>query len=121
LIDASLSMLATQLAARAIQRSTLPTTRSLRENLFARRQGEDGRPGAGRQFAEPLRSHAPHYVYHGLVHEPGDALKAETMLAKHDENYMAREVIETPKKGRWYECTERNPHQGNRNVNWVSP
>ena len=31
------------------------------------------------------------------------------MLAKHDENYTAREVIETLKKqGRWHETSARN-------------
>ena len=36
--------------------------------------------------------------------EPGGAFKAETVLARHDENYMPREVVETLKKqGRWQE------------------
>jgi cytochrome c-type biogenesis protein CcmE len=40
------------------------------------------------------------------VLEPGGALKAETVLAKHDERYMPREVVEALKKqGRWQEGT----------------
>jgi cytochrome c-type biogenesis protein CcmE len=36
--------------------------------------------------------------------EPGGVFKAETVLAKHDENYMPREVVETLKKqGHWQE------------------
>lgn len=36
--------------------------------------------------------------------EPGDKLVADTVLAKHDERYMPREVVEALKKsGRWQE------------------
>ena len=36
--------------------------------------------------------------------EPGGTFLAETVLAKHDENYMPREVVETLKKqGHWQE------------------
>jgi cytochrome c-type biogenesis protein CcmE len=36
--------------------------------------------------------------------EPGGTFKADTVLAKHDENYMPREVVETLKKqGHWQE------------------
>jgi cytochrome c-type biogenesis protein CcmE len=36
--------------------------------------------------------------------EPGGTFKAETVLAKHDENYMPREIVETLKKqGHWQE------------------
>jgi cytochrome c-type biogenesis protein CcmE len=36
--------------------------------------------------------------------EPGGLFKADTVLAKHDENYMPREVVETLKKqGHWQE------------------
>ena len=42
-------------------------------------------------------------VAEGYV-EPGGVFKAETVLARHDENYMPREVVETLKKqGRWQE------------------
>ncbi|MGB8529964.1 MAG: cytochrome c maturation protein CcmE [Pseudolabrys sp.] len=36
--------------------------------------------------------------------EPGDTLAADTVLAKHDERYMPREVVDALKKaGRWQE------------------
>jgi cytochrome c-type biogenesis protein CcmE len=36
--------------------------------------------------------------------EPGGTFKADTVLAKHDENYMPREIVETLKKqGNWQE------------------
>jgi cytochrome c-type biogenesis protein CcmE len=36
--------------------------------------------------------------------EPGGSFKADTVLAKHDENYMPREIVETLKKqGHWQE------------------
>jgi cytochrome c-type biogenesis protein CcmE len=41
--------------------------------------------------------------------EPGGTFKADTVLAKHDENYMPREVVETLKKqGHWQESAARN-------------
>jgi cytochrome c-type biogenesis protein CcmE len=41
--------------------------------------------------------------------EPGGTFKAETVLAKHDENYMPREVVETLKKqGHWQETAAPN-------------
>ncbi len=41
--------------------------------------------------------------------EPGGTFKAETVLAKHDENYMPREVVETLKKqGNWQETAAPN-------------
>jgi cytochrome c-type biogenesis protein CcmE len=42
-------------------------------------------------------------VAEGVLEEPGE-LRAETILAKHDERYMPREVVEALKKqGRWKE------------------
>jgi cytochrome c-type biogenesis protein CcmE len=42
--------------------------------------------------------------------EPGGALAADSVLAKHDERYMPREVIDALKKtGRWQEGSEANP------------
>jgi cytochrome c-type biogenesis protein CcmE len=42
-------------------------------------------------------------VAEGVLEEPGK-LRAETILAKHDERYMPREVVEALKKqGRWQE------------------
>jgi cytochrome c-type biogenesis protein CcmE len=42
-------------------------------------------------------------VAEGVLEAPGQ-LRAETILAKHDERYMPREVVETLKKqGRWQE------------------
>ena len=41
--------------------------------------------------------------------EPGGLFKADTVLAKHDENYMPREVVETLKKqGHWQETAAPN-------------
>ena len=38
------------------------------------------------------------------VLEPSGQMRAETILAKHDERYMPREVVEALKKqGRWQE------------------
>jgi cytochrome c-type biogenesis protein CcmE len=40
------------------------------------------------------------------VLEPSDQMRADTILAKHDERYMPREVVEALKKqGRWQEGT----------------
>ncbi|MGB7257997.1 MAG: cytochrome c maturation protein CcmE [Pseudolabrys sp.] len=44
-------------------------------------------------------------VAEGTV-EPGGTVKADTVLAKHDERYMPREVVDALKKsGRWQEST----------------
>src|SRR5450631_136701 len=41
--------------------------------------------------------------------EPDGVFKAETVLAKHDENYMPREIVETLKKqGHWQETAAPN-------------
>ena len=41
--------------------------------------------------------------------EPGGTFRADTILAKHDENYMPREVVETLKKqGHWQETSAPN-------------
>jgi len=41
--------------------------------------------------------------------EPGGTFLADTVLAKHDENYMPREVVETLKKqGHWQESAAPN-------------
>ena len=40
--------------------------------------------------------------------EPGNTLLADTVLAKHDERYMPREVVDALKKsGRWQEGERR--------------
>ncbi len=42
--------------------------------------------------------------------EPGGSFKADTVLAKHDEKYMPREVVDALKKqGVWQEGTAQNP------------
>ena len=42
-------------------------------------------------------------VAEGVLESPGQ-MRAETILAKHDERYMPREVVEALKKqGRWQE------------------
>jgi cytochrome c-type biogenesis protein CcmE len=42
--------------------------------------------------------------------EPGGTFIADTVLAKHDENYMPREVVETLKKqGHWQETAAPDP------------
>ena len=44
-------------------------------------------------------------VAEGVVEGPGQ-MRAETILAKHDERYMPREVVDALKKqGRWQEGT----------------
>jgi len=41
--------------------------------------------------------------------EPGGTFKADTVLAKHDENYMPRDVVDTLKKqGHWQDGAARN-------------
>jgi len=41
--------------------------------------------------------------------EPNGTFKADTVLAKHDENYMPREVVDTLKKqGHWQEGAAKN-------------
>jgi cytochrome c-type biogenesis protein CcmE len=41
--------------------------------------------------------------------EPGGTFQADTVLAKHDENYMPREIVETLKKqGHWQESAAPN-------------
>ena len=45
--------------------------------------------------------------------EPGGTFKADTVLAKHDENYMPREIVETLKKqGHWQETGGGERHTG---------
>jgi cytochrome c-type biogenesis protein CcmE len=42
--------------------------------------------------------------------EPGGSFTAESVLAKHDENYMPREIVDTLKKqGHWQETAAPNP------------
>jgi cytochrome c-type biogenesis protein CcmE len=42
--------------------------------------------------------------------EPGGTFIADTVLAKHDENYMPREIVETLKKqGHWQETAAPDP------------
>jgi cytochrome c-type biogenesis protein CcmE len=47
------------------------------------------------------------------VMEPGGEMRAETVLAKHDENYMPREVADALKKqGVWHEGNVSKPGEG---------
>ena len=47
--------------------------------------------------------------------EPGGVFAADTVLAKHDERYMPREVVDALKKsGRWQEGEGKNPGSNSR-------
>jgi cytochrome c-type biogenesis protein CcmE len=55
--------------------------------------------------------------------EPGGTFTADTVLAKHDENYMPREVVDTLKKqGYWQEtAAPKRAGVANRKANGESP
>ena len=47
--------------------------------------------------------------------EPGGVFAADTVLAKHDERYMPREVVDALKKsGRWQEGEGKSPGSNSR-------
>ena len=76
------------------------------ENLnirFAVTDGKTDIPVTYQGIVPDLLREGQGVVAEGVI-EPGGVLKADTVLAKHDERYMPREVVEALKKsGRWQE------------------
>ena len=76
------------------------------DNLQVRFQVTDGNkdiPVDYRGIVPDLFREGQGVIAEGHV-EPGGLFKADTVLAKHDENYMPREIVETLKKqGHWQE------------------
>jgi cytochrome c-type biogenesis protein CcmE len=81
------------------------------DNLPVRFEVTDGNkdvPVSYRGIVPDLFREGQGVVAEGHV-EPGGTFLAETVLAKHDENYMPREVVETLKKqGQWQETAAPN-------------
>jgi cytochrome c-type biogenesis protein CcmE len=81
------------------------------DNLMVRFEVTDGNtdiPVSYRGIVPDLFREGQGVIAEGHL-EPGGTFKADTVLAKHDENYMPREVVETLKKqGRWQESAARN-------------
>ena len=78
------------------------------ENLnirFAVTDGKTDIPVTYQGIVPDLLREGQGVVAEGVI-EPGGVLKADTVLAKHDERYMPREVVDALKKsGRWQEST----------------
>ena len=76
------------------------------DNLSVRFEVTDGNrdiPVSYRGIVPDLFREGQGVIAEGHI-EPGGTFKADTVLAKHDENYMPREVVETLKKqGHWQE------------------
>jgi cytochrome c-type biogenesis protein CcmE len=76
------------------------------DNLQVRFEVTDGNkdiPVSYRGIVPDLFREGQGVIAEGHI-EPGGTFLAETVLAKHDENYMPREVVETLKKqGHWQE------------------
>lgn len=81
------------------------------DNLQIRFEVTDGNkdfPVSYRGIVPDLFREGQGVIAEGHV-EPGGTFQAETVLAKHDENYMPREVVEALKKqGHWQETAARN-------------
>jgi len=74
---------------------------------FAVTDGKTDIPVAYQGIVPDLFREGQGVVVEGQV-EPGGTFKADTVLAKHDENYMPREVADALKKtGRWQEGVEK--------------
>jgi cytochrome c-type biogenesis protein CcmE len=82
------------------------------DNLQVRFEVTDGNkdiPVSYRGIVPDLFREGQGVVAEGHI-EPGGTFMADTVLAKHDENYMPREVVETLKKqGHWQETAAPNP------------
>ena len=82
------------------------------DNLQLRFEVTDGNkdiPVSYRGIVPDLFREGQGVVAEGRI-EPGGTFMADTVLAKHDENYMPREVVETLKKqGHWQETAAPNP------------
>jgi cytochrome c-type biogenesis protein CcmE len=81
------------------------------DNLLVRFEVTDGNrdiPVSYRGIVPDLFREGQGVIAEGHI-EPGGTFKADTVLAKHDENYMPREVVETLKKqGHWQETAAPN-------------
>lgn len=81
------------------------------DNLQVRFEVTDGNkdiPVSYRGVVPDLFREGQGVIAEGHV-EPGGTFKADTVLAKHDENYMPREVVDVLKKqGRWQEGAAKN-------------
>jgi cytochrome c-type biogenesis protein CcmE len=81
------------------------------DNLQVRFEVTDGNkdiPVSYRGIMPDLFREGQGVIAEGHV-EPGGTFTADTVLAKHDENYMPREVVETLKKqGNWQETAAPN-------------
>jgi cytochrome c-type biogenesis protein CcmE len=81
------------------------------DNLQVRFEVTDGNkdiPISYRGIVPDLFREGQGVIAEGHV-EVGGTFKADTVLAKHDENYMPREVVETLKEqGRWQDGAARN-------------
>jgi cytochrome c-type biogenesis protein CcmE len=81
------------------------------DNLQVRFEVTDGNkdiPVSYRGIVPDLFREGQGVIAEGYV-EPGGPFKADTVLAKHDERYMPREVVETLKKqGRWQDGAARS-------------
>ena len=90
------------------------------DNLQVRFQVTDGNkdiPVEYRGIVPDLFREGQGVVAEGHV-EPDGVFKAETVLAKHDENYMPREVVDTLKKqGHWQESAGQKAVAASRSTN----
>jgi cytochrome c-type biogenesis protein CcmE len=81
------------------------------DNLLVRFEVTDGNkdvPVSYHGIVPDLFREGQGVVAEGRI-EPGGTFMADTVLAKHDENYMPREVVETLKKqGHWQETAAPN-------------
>jgi cytochrome c-type biogenesis protein CcmE len=81
------------------------------DNLQVRFEVTDGNkdiPVSYRGIVPDLFREGQGVIAEGHV-EAGGTFKADTVLAKHDEKYMPREVVDTLKKqGRWQESAAKN-------------
>jgi cytochrome c-type biogenesis protein CcmE len=81
-----------------------------RDNLTARFEVTDGKeaiPVTYTGILPDLFREGQGVVAEGAL-EPGGLFKADTVLAKHDEKYMPKEVVDALKKqGRWQEGAEQ--------------
>ena len=81
------------------------------DNLLVRFEVTDGNrniPVSYRGIVPDLFREGQGVIAEGHI-EAGGTFKADTVLAKHDENYMPREVVETLKKqGHWQETAAPN-------------
>ena len=76
---------------------------------FAVTDGNKDIPVSYRGIVPDLFREGQGVIAEGHV-EPGGTFMAETVLAKHDENYMPREIVETLKKqGHWQETAAPRP------------